>query len=77
MKLEFGGGMKMDINIKEINPDMAFQYVEFFENRALEDGNINKGCYCVWHHWTEKHEYERSKLSEEKRSLCKKIMLLS
>lgn len=72
MKLKLDGGMKMAINIKELNTEMAFQYVDFFENRAFEDGNINKGCYCVWHHWTEKHEYERSKLPEEKRSLCKK-----
>lgn len=62
----------MDIEIQELHPDMALNYVDFFDNRAFHDGNINKGCYCVWHHWTEKHEYERSQLSIEERPFCKR-----
>lgn len=62
----------MDIKIQELNPDMALQYVDFFDNRAFDDGNINKGCYCVWHHWTEKHECERSRLPIEERPFCKR-----
>lgn len=58
--------------IQELNPDMIQKYIDFFENRAFSDGNMNKGCYCVWHHWTEKHEYERSQLPIEERPLCKK-----
>lgn len=62
----------MAIEIQELNPDMALAYVDFFDNRAFCDGNINKGCYCVWHHWTEKHEYERSLLPVEERPFCKR-----
>lgn len=62
----------MDIKIQELKPDMALKYIDFFDNRAFSDGNINKGCYCVWHHWTEKHEYERSQLPIKKRPLCKR-----
>lgn len=62
----------MNITIQELNPNMALKYVDFFDNRAFSDGNVNKGCYCVWHHWTEKHEYERSQLPIEERSFCKR-----
>lgn len=62
----------MDIKIQELSSNMAQEYIDFFENRAFSDGNINKGCYCVWHHWTEKHEYERNQLPIEERPFCKK-----
>lgn len=62
----------MDITIKELTPNMVLPYIDFFDNRAFSDGNINKGCYCVWHHWTEKHEYERSQLPSEEQPFCKR-----
>lgn len=62
----------MDIKIQELTPNMALKYIDFFDNRAFCDDNINKGCYCVWHHWTEKHEYERSLLPIEERPFCKR-----
>lgn len=62
----------MDIKIQALDSGMALQYVDFFDNRAFSDGNINKGCYCVWHHWTEKHEYERSLLPAEERPFFKR-----
>ena len=45
-------------------------YIDFFETRAFTDGNINKGCYCVWNHWTEQREQARSLLpvNEQKRA---------
>lgn len=45
---------------------------DYFENRAFSDGNIQKGCYCVWHHWTEKHEHERSLMPEHERPYRKR-----
>lgn len=62
----------MDIKIQTLTPDMASKYIDFFDNRAFNDGNINKGCYCVWHHWTEKHEYQRSLLPIEERPFYKR-----
>ncbi len=62
----------MEIKIQELSSDMAHEYIDFFDNRAFNDGNINKGCYCVWHHWTEKHEYDRNQLPIEERPFCKK-----
>jgi ribosomal protein S18 acetylase RimI-like enzyme len=38
------------------------QYIDFFENRGLIKGDRNEGCYCVWHHWTDEQEINRSKL---------------
>ena len=32
----------MDIEIQELHPDMALNYVDFFDNRAFYDGNIIK-----------------------------------
>lgn len=62
----------MNIEIKKLSPEMSFDYVDFFDNRAFSDGNINKGCYCVWHHWTDKHEYERSLLPKQERAFVKR-----
>lgn len=62
----------MDIKFCKLNQDMASDYIDFFDERAFSDGNINKGCYCVWHHWTEKQEYERSLMPKEERPFCKR-----
>lgn len=42
-----------DIIIKKLTSELKDDYLEFFDFRAFSDGNIQKGCYCVWHHWTE------------------------
>ena len=52
------------IKVCKLAKNMAAGYIDYFENRAFSDGNIQKGCYCVWHHWTEKHEHERSLMPE-------------
>ena len=62
----------MDITIKKLTPELAEDYIDYFDNRAFSDGNAQKGCYCVWHHWTEKCEYERSLLPESERGLRKR-----
>lgn len=62
----------MDIKICKLTRDMADEYIDYFDDRAFSDGNINKGCYCVWHHWTERHEYERSLLPESERPYRKR-----
>ena len=62
----------MDIIVKRLTADMADDYIDYFDNRAFSDGNEQKGCYCVWHHWTEKCEYERSLLPESERALRKR-----
>ena len=60
------------VNIQKLTPDMAEQYVAYFDNRAFSDGNEQKGCYCVWHHWTEQKEDERSAMPEAERPFCKR-----
>ena len=62
----------MDIKVCKLEKDMADAYVEYFDNRAFSDGSPEKGCYCVWHHWTEKHEYERSQMPENERPFRKR-----
>lgn len=61
-----------DVKFYSLSKEMSSDYIDFFENRAFSDGNINKGCYCVWHHWTDKHENERNLLPKEERSCCKR-----
>ena len=62
----------MDIIVKRLTPELAEDYIDYFDNRAFSDGNVQKGCYCVWHHWTEKLEYERSLMPESERALRKR-----
>lgn len=62
----------MDIKVCKLTKDMAADYIDYFDNRAFSDGNIQKGCYCVWHHWTEKHEQERSQMPENERPFRKR-----
>lgn len=64
--------MRMDIQVYKLSRDMADKYISYFDDRAFSDGNPQKGCYCVWHYWTEKHEYERSLLPENERPFCKR-----
>ena len=60
------------VNIQKLTPDMADHSVAYFDNRAFSDDNKQKGCYCVWHHWTEQKEEERSAMPEVERSFCKR-----
>lgn len=62
----------MNIRISKLNRDMSEEYINFFDNRAFSDGNAEKGCYCVWHHWTDQHEYARSLMPENERTFCKR-----
>lgn len=62
----------MNIKICKLTKNMADDYINYFENRAFSDGNIQKGCYCVWHHWTDKHEHERSLMPENERQYRKR-----
>lgn len=62
----------MNIKVSKLNKDMAEEYIDFFDNRAFSDGSAEKGCYCVWHHWTDTHEYERSLMPENERPYRKR-----
>lgn len=62
----------MDIRVCRLNRNMTDAYVDFFDNRAFSDGSAERGCYCVWHHWTEQHERERSLMPENERPYCKR-----
>lgn len=64
--------MATGVSVHRLSPKMADEYIDFFDKRAFSDGSAEKGCYCVWHHWTEKHERERSLLPENERPFCKK-----
>lgn len=50
----------MNITVKKLTPELAEEYIDYFDNRAFSDGNKEKGCYCVWHHWTDKCEIDKS-----------------
>lgn len=62
----------MDITVCKLTKNMADDYIDYFGNRAFSDGNIQQGCYCVWHHWTDKHEQERSLMPEDQRPFRKR-----
>lgn len=62
----------MEFNIRKLDKNFADEYIDFFDNRAFSDGSAEKGCYCVWHHWTDKHEYERSLMPDNEKQYCKR-----
>lgn len=62
----------MNIEVKKLDRTMAEAYLAFFDQRAFSDGSAEKGCYCVWHHWTDKHEQERSLMPESERPYRKR-----
>lgn len=62
----------MDVKVYQLNPGMAEDYIRYFDGRAFADGNPERGCYCVWHHWTQRQEEERSLLPEHERPHCKR-----
>ena len=62
----------MNFKVCKLTKDMSDDYIDYFEHRAFYDGNIQKGCYCVWHHWTDKHEQERSLMPENERPYRKR-----
>ena len=62
----------MDISIKVLTPDMADEYITYFDEKAFSDGSKEKGCYCVWHHWTQQKELDRSALPEAERACYKR-----
>jgi GNAT superfamily N-acetyltransferase len=62
----------MKFVIKKLAPEMADDYTDLFDNRGFNDGNMNKGCYCVWHHWTAQHEDKRRQLSVNERLFAKR-----
>ena len=62
----------MDITTEKLRPEMADKYIEYFDNRAFSDGSAEKGCYCVWHHWTDAKEQERGKAPVEQRPFFKR-----
>lgn len=66
------GFFDMDIKVCRFTKEMVDDYIDYFENRAFSDGNNQQGCYCVWHHWTEKHEKERSLMPENERPYRKR-----
>jgi len=62
----------MNIEIKKLSPELAADYLEFFGNPQSSDDPLFAGCYCVWHHWTDELEHERSQLPEAERKLFKR-----
>lgn len=62
----------MDISINVLTPDMADEYITYFDEKAFSDGSKEKGCYCVWHHWTQQKELDRSALPEAERACYKR-----
>lgn len=62
----------MDITVRRLNRNMTEEYIDFFDKRAFSDGSAERGCYCVWHHWTEQHELKRSLMPEDERQNCKR-----
>ncbi len=58
--------------IKKLSPELANDYIEFFENSAFCDGSEFAGCYCTWYNWNDDYENQRNKCCETKQKSFKK-----
>jgi len=50
----------MDIEIKKLTPELAGDYIEFFDQVAFTDNEEWAGCYCLFYHWNDKLEEEQT-----------------
>jgi GNAT superfamily N-acetyltransferase len=69
----------MIIEIKKLTPELINEYTNFFEKEAFTDNPEWEGCYCVYYHWNESFESERTKYEAEggtcfKRELAKRLI---
>ena len=69
----------MDIIIKRLSKETMSDYLDFFDCPTSSNDPLFAGCYCVWHHWTDELEHERSNNAEEdrlyfKRNLAAKLI---
>lgn len=62
----------MQYEIKKLSPELANDYIEFFEKYAFCDGSEFAGCYCTWYHWNDNYERERGCCSDDKKKSFKK-----
>lgn len=62
----------MTYEIKKLTPELANDYIEFFEKYAFSDGSEFAGCYCTWYNWNDDYEKERNRCSDEKKKSFKK-----
>ena len=62
----------MEYEIKKLSPELANDYIEFFENSAFCDGSEYAGCYCTWYHWNDDYEKQHKKCCDEKKISFKK-----
>lgn len=64
----------MKIEIKKLMPDMASEYIEFFDTTPHDDGIPEHTCYCV--NWCAENQRDRAKdiPRDERRRLARKYI---
>lgn len=63
----------MDIEVKKLTPELADDYVRFFDTTPHATGKEEHRCYCIW--WSSKDiEVEKFGTVEERRVLAKKYI---
>ena len=60
------------LEIKRLSPELAHDYIYFFDNYAFCDGSEYSGCYCTWYYWNDDYENQMQKCPEEKKASFKK-----
>jgi hypothetical protein len=66
-----------DIIVRKLSIELINDYLDFFDNYAFCDGSEFTGCYCVWYHWTDELEKERSKCSEDMKKCFKRNLAIN
>ena len=56
----------MDIQIRELTPDLLEDYLYFFDNIAFTDHKEWANCYCIHFHWQSKWDSEPPKSNRDR-----------
>lgn len=62
----------MKIVVKKLSSELENDYIEYFETKAFTDGSEFQGCYCMWYHWTDELDVERSRCPKDNQKFFKR-----
>lgn len=62
----------MLLDIKKLSPELAHDFITFFENSAFCDSSEYAGCFCTWYHWNDDYETQYKECCDDKKKSFRK-----
>lgn len=57
----------MDMMIRRLTPELAEDYMDFFDNTAFTDHADWRGCYCIHFHWNAQLDAEHERCVKQEK----------